>query len=155
MFADLHAESIIPASNRELTLWVLGLMLVATLIILVPQLLKAHLRKMEMQHQEHLKALEMGQPLPVTDDRSRVAGRMALLVPMVVMIAAGTVTCFLAIYNSDSIFPVSLAVWVVGGVVSLASITAGVALVSRLANLEEFAEEEKPDDEFTQSGYPR
>ena len=69
----------------------------------------------------------------MTDDRSRLAGRLAYLVPIVVMITASAVTSFLAIYNSEHIFPVSLSVWVVSGVVSLAAITGGVALVGRLA----------------------
>src|SRR4051812_40398358 len=99
--------------SRELTLLSLILLVLVTLIILVPQLLRAHLRKAEMQHTEHLKALEKGDPLPNVDDRSRLAGRLALLVPMVVMITAGTVTSFLAIYSSEHIFPVSLTVWVV------------------------------------------
>ena len=99
MFADIATNLLdsFPASSRELTIWVLGLMVVLTLIILVPQLLKAHLAKLELVHQEHLKVLELGQKLPNVDDRSKVAGRMALLVPMVVMIAAATVTCFLSI----------------------------------------------------------
>jgi len=43
----------------------------------------------------------------MTDDRSRLAGRLAYLVPMVSMITASAVTSFLAIYNSEHIFPVS------------------------------------------------
>lgn len=148
-------DNFLPSTSRELTIWVLTLMLLVTLIVLVPQLLKAHLRKIELQHIEHLRALDQGQKLEVVDDRSKVAGRMALLVPIVVMIAAGTVTCFLAIYNIESIFAVSLAVWVVGGVVSLASITGGVALVSRLANLDEFAPEEETEEDFSESNFPR
>src|SRR5262249_1821715 len=84
----------------------------------------------------HMKALENGFPLPVEDDRARVAGRMALLVPMVVLIAAATVTCFLAAYRQEQVFTVSLAGWVVAGVVSLAAITGGVALIGRLAQLQ-------------------
>ncbi len=132
-------------ASRDITLSLLVFMVVVTLIVLIPQLLRMNTRRLELLHEEHIKSLELGIPLPIIDDRSKVAGRMTLLVPMVVMITAGTVTCFLAIYNSDQIFPVSLAVWVVGGVVSLASITAGIALVSRLESLDEedkFNEEE-------------
>ncbi len=123
--------------SGELTILVLFTILVTTLIIIVPQLLRAHLRKMEMKHLEHLKALEKGLPVPPPDERSLLAGRTALLVPMVVMIAAATVTCFLVAYKTtEHLFTVSLAVWVVAGVVSLAAITGGVALIGRLAQLQ-------------------
>src|SRR5436853_1588772 len=123
-------------------------MVLATLIVLVPQLLRSHMRKVEMMHQERLQALENGAPVPAEDDRARVAGRMALLVPMVVLIAAGTVTCFLAAYRQQEVFTVSLAVWVVAGVVSLAAITGGVALIGRLAQLQagDKDEEEVPEN---------
>ncbi len=139
------------AHSGELTIVVLILMVLATLMVLVPQLLRAHLRKVEMRHQEHMKALEQGQSLPVDDDRSRMAARMALLVPMVVMIAAGTVTSFIVVKGSDQVFTVSLAIWVVAGVVSLAAITGGLALLGRLANLESEAEEE----EIAEDSFPR
>jgi len=119
------------------------LILVVTLIILVPQLLRAHLRKSEMVHLEHLKAIENGSGAPAEDDRSRVAGRTAMLVPMVVIIAAGTVTCFLVAYRAENLFTVTLAVWVVAGVVSLAAITGGVALIARLAQLQTDEEEDE------------
>ncbi|MCI0685214.1 MAG: hypothetical protein L0Y71_24205 [Gemmataceae bacterium] len=128
------------------------LMVLCTLMVIVPQLLRAHLRKCELSHEEHMKALEQGQPLPVDDDRSRMAARMALLVPMVVMIAAGTVTCFIVVRGSDQVFTVSLAIWVVAGVVSLAAITGGLALLGRLANLESEAEEE---EELKEDSFPR
>jgi hypothetical protein len=118
--------------------------LVVTLIILVPQLLRAHLRKAEMTHLENLKALESGLTPQLGDERARVAGRAAMLVPMVVVIAAGTVTCFLVAYRAESLFTVTLAVWVVAGVVSLAAITGGGALIARLAQLQ--AEEEDEDN---------
>jgi hypothetical protein len=137
------------AHSGELTILALILMVLLTLIVIVPQLLRAHLRKAEMTHLEHLKALERGHKLPVEDDRSRMAARMALLVPMVVMIAAGTVTSFVVMKGTDQIFTVSLAVWVVAGVVSMAAITGGVALLGRLAHLEsEAEEEEQPEDSF-------
>ena len=147
-------ETIIDLHSKEITLVVLIGVILATLMVLVPQLLRAHLRKMEMQHSEHLKALEQGDHLPNIDDRARLAGRLALLVPMVVMITAGTVTGFLAIYNSDQIFPVSLAVWVVAGVVSMAAITGGVALVSRLAHLDDEMLEEQ-EDGYSETPFPR
>lgn len=137
---------LIQAYSKELTLILLTIVLMATLIVLVPQLLKAHLRKVEMLHVENMKSLENGVRLPIPDDRATLAARMALLVPMVVMIAAGTVTCFLAIYSSPQILGVSLSVFVVAGVVSLAAITGGVALVSRLANLEDIDAAEESDE---------
>ncbi len=147
-------ENIIDLHSKEITLIVLIVVVLATLMVLVPQLLRAHLRRLEMQHLEHLKSLENGMELPNVDDRARLAGRLSLLVPMVVMITAGTVTGFLAIYNSEQIFPVSLAVWVVAGVVSLAAITGGVALVSRLAHLDDEMLEE-PEDEYSENPFPR
>ena len=139
------------AHSGEVTILVLVLMVLCTLMVIVPQLLRSHLRKMELSHQEHMKALEQGQQLPVDDDRSRMAARMALLIPMVVMIAAGTVTCFIVMKGSDQVFTVSLAIWVVAGVVSLAAITGGIALLGRLANLESEAEEE----ELQEDSFPR
>ena len=130
--------------TAEITEWLSGdvmilimlAIVVGTLIILVPQLLRAHLKKMEMLHEENMRALENGQEVPPVDERSRTAGRTAMLVPMVVIISAATVTCFLAAYKSENLFNVSLAVWVVAGVVSLAAITGGVALIGRLAQIQ-------------------
>jgi len=68
-----------------------------------------------------------------------------LLVPMVVMISAATVTSFLVVYKSDTLFAASLAIWVVAGTVSLAAVTGGVALMGRLASIE--AGEKDLDDE--------
>lgn len=142
-------ETFLETHSGEVTILVLVLMVLCTLIVIVPQLLRAHMRKMELSHQEHMKALEQGQPLPVDDDRNRMAARLAVLVPMVVMIAAGTVTSFIVMKGSDQVFTVSLAIWVVAGVVSLAAITGGIALLGRLAHLESEAEEEElPEDSF-------
>ena len=71
-----------------------------------------------------------------------VFGTLLVLVPMVVVCAAGTVTCFLVAYRSENLFAVALAVWSVAGVVSLAAITGGVALLGRLAQLHSGEEEE-------------
>ncbi|MBI3408419.1 MAG: hypothetical protein HY040_08685 [Planctomycetes bacterium] len=132
-------EEFIDKHSGELLILLLFIIVVVTLVIVVPQLLRAHLRKMEMIHLEHMRAIENGQDVPVEDDRARVAGRAAMLVPMVVVITAGTVTCFLATSKLETItsnlFAVCLAVWVVSGVVSLAAITGGVALIGRLAQL--------------------
>jgi hypothetical protein len=136
-------EAFLEKHSGELVIVVLCLLLLGTLMVLVPQLLRAHLRKVEMAHLEHMRALENGLNVPIEDDRARVAGRMALLVPMVVLITAGTVTCFLAAYRQEQVFTVSLSVWVVAGVVSLAAITGGVALIGRLAQLHAGEEEEE------------
>jgi hypothetical protein len=132
------------AHSGELLILILCALLMATLVILVPRLLQAQQRSLEMQHAERMRALEQGQPLVPIDERSRVAGRTAMLVPMVVIISAATVTCFLAAYKPDNLFAVTLAVWCVAGVVSLAAITGGVALIGRLAQLTSEEEEERP-----------
>jgi hypothetical protein len=130
---------------NELVILILAAFILGGLLILVPQLLRGHARSQEMQHTEHLKALESGQPLPPYDVRSRAAGRTAALVPMVTVCAAATVTCFLVAYKPEYLFAVSVAVWAVAGIVSLAAITGGVALLGRLAQLD--AGEPDPDDE--------
>jgi hypothetical protein len=133
--------------SGELIILVLFILLVITLIVLVPQLLRAHLRKVEMQHQENMKALEQGLSVATADEASRAAGRTAMLVPMVVMISAGIVTCFLAAYRQEEVFAIALAVWTVAGVVSLAAITGGVALIGRLAQLQKGVEDDELADE--------
>src|SRR5262249_25528357 len=95
-FLERHSDALL--------ILVIATVLVATLIVLVPQLLRAHLRKAEMAHLEHLKALENGHNIDPGDERSRMAARTALLVPMVVMIAAGAVTCFLVVYRETNLF---------------------------------------------------
>jgi hypothetical protein len=115
-----------------------------TLLILVPQLLRAQQRTLEMQHTERMRTLEQGLPIAPPDERSRSTGRVALIVPTVVMCAAATVTCFLVAYGSESLFAVALATWCVAGVVALAAITGGVALMGRLAQLSAGEEEEVP-----------
>jgi hypothetical protein len=113
----------------------------------MPQLLRAHQRSLEMHHSERMKALEEGSPLDPVDDRSVATGRVALLVPMVVTCSAATVTCFLVAYASEHLFAVTLAVWCVAGVVSLAAITGGVALMGRLAQLEAGERDEEIEEE--------
>jgi hypothetical protein len=135
--------------SGEVMLLILFVLVVFTLIVIVPQLLRAHLRKAEMQHLEHMRAIEQGLPLPAPEESSRLAGRTAMLVPMVVMITCGTVTCFLVGYKAESLVAVSLAIWCVGGVVSLAAITGGVALIGRLAQLNTGAEEQIPENPLT------
>jgi hypothetical protein len=96
-----------------------------------------------------MKTLENGLQPAIADERSRAAGRVASLVPTVAIISAATVTCFLVAYSSEHLFAVSLAVWCVAGLVALAAITGGVALMGRLAQLssgKEEEEEELPSD---------
>jgi hypothetical protein len=128
---------------RELTILVLSALVLGTVLLLVPRLLRVRLQWLQMQHDEHMKALEQGIVTTRPDDRSVAAGRTAFLVPMVVVIAAGTVTCFLAAYGHDNLLWVVLVVWSVAGVVSLAAITGGVALMGRLAQLDEGEEDEE------------
>jgi hypothetical protein len=129
--------------SGSLTILILTFLVLLTLLILVPQLLRSHQRTLEMQHLERMRSLEHGVPLPPMDDRSSAAGRIALLVPMVVICSAATVTCFLVTYHTDNLFAVSLGVWCVAGVVSLAAITGGVALMGRLAQLSAGEEDEE------------
>jgi hypothetical protein len=133
--------------SGEVLILILFVLVTVTLIVLVPQLLRAHLNKVEMLHRENMRALEQGLTPPPSDGPSLAAGRMALLVPMVVFISAGTVTCFLSANRSmDELFRVSLAIWTVAGVVSLAAITGGVALIGRLAQLQTGKEDEHVPD---------
>jgi hypothetical protein len=128
--------------SGALTILVLCALVLGTLLILVPQLLRSHQRALEMQHAERMRTLENGEVPAPLEDPSRAAGRLALLVPMVVICAAATVTCFLVAYASEHLFAVVLAVWSVAGVVSLAAVTGGVALTGRLAQLNSNDEDE-------------
>ena len=133
--------------SGELVILTLACLVLLTLLFVLPQLLKANMRKMEMWHEERLKAIEKGLPLIPDDSRVRLAGRTAMLVPMIVMISAATVTSFLVVYKSENLFAVSLAIWVVAGIVSLAALTGGVALIGRLAQIEAGEKEEDEDEE--------
>ena len=137
-FLEVHSGGI--------TVLILFALVLGTLLVLVPQLLRAHQRNLEMQHAERMRALEHGHVMPRPDERSVAAGRTAALVPMVVVCAAGTVTCFLAGFASEHLFAVSLAAWSVAGVVSLAAITGGVALMGRIAQLNAGVPEEEEDE---------
>jgi hypothetical protein len=138
--------------SGEVLILLLTCLMAVTLLSVLPFLLRHNHRKAEMRHQEHMKALEQGLPLPVEDDRARSAGRTALYVPIMVMISAGAVTCYLvSAHVVENLFAVALAVWVVAGVVSLVAITGGVALIGRLAQIsarqEDEEEEESPEEE--------
>ena len=136
-------EEFLKQHSGELTILILSALLLSTLLLIVPHLLRSHLKSLEMKHEEHMRALEQGVDLPQNDDRSLFAGRTALLVPIVAVCTAGTVTCFLAAYRVDIVFSVSLAVWSVAGIVSLAAITGCVALLGRLAQLQSGMENEE------------
>jgi hypothetical protein len=143
MIADLDPTSFVEVHSGALTILILCALILGTLLILVPQLLRAHQRTREMSHEERMRALEQGHIIAPEDYRSQAAGRMAVVVPTVVICAAGTVTCFLVAYRSEVIFSVSLAAWCVAGVVALAAVTGGVALMGRLAQLSVGEEEEE------------
>jgi len=136
-------DEILKQHSGELTILVLSSLVLLTLLLLAPQLLRSHLKVVEIQHTERMKALEQGISVRVIDDRSLFAGRTALLVPIVSVCTAGTVTCFLAAYKVDILFSVSLAVWSVAGIVSLAALTGCVALLGRLAQLQAGVEDEE------------
>jgi hypothetical protein len=144
---DLPPKEFLDAHSGELTILVLAAMILGALLVLVPQLLRVSHRALDLQHEERMRALDQGEVLPRTDERSAYAGRTAALVPMVTVCAAGTVTCFLAAYKYENLFSVALAVWSVAGVVSLAAITGGVALMGRIAQLHSGVPEEQEEDE--------
>jgi hypothetical protein len=129
----MPGETFIQQYRGELTIIALGVLIFLCLLILVPQLLRAQQKSLELAHQEQMRALEQGMPLARRDDRAVFAGRTALLVPIFSICTAGTVTCFVVVYRSDISFGVSLAVWLVCGIVSLAAITAGFNLFVRLS----------------------
>jgi len=135
-------EALLEKHSSELVILALAVLILGTLLILVPQLLRSQQRAQEQRHAERMKALEQGLPAPPIDDRARAAGRTASLVPMVVVISAGTVTCFLVAYRSESLFSVAIAIWSVAGVVCLAAITGGVALLGRLTQTDEEKQQE-------------
>lgn len=136
-------ETILEKHSGELMILLLSVLVLGGLLLIVPQLLRSHLQTQEWIHTEHMRALEQGQDLPNPDDRTWAAGRTAFLVPMVVVVAAGVVTCFLAAHRTENLFAVTVAIWSVAGVVSLAAITGGVALMGRLAQLDEGDEDEE------------
>jgi hypothetical protein len=142
MLPAQRPDSFFDVHSGALTILILSAFVVGALLIVVPHLLRARQRTLEMQHQEVMAALEKGQPLPRPDERSIAAGRTASLVPMVVMCAAATVTCFLSAFKPGDVFAVSLAVWTVAGVVSLTAITGGVALMGRLAQVSNGSDED-------------
>jgi hypothetical protein len=144
LWADLVADSrgFVDVHSSELTILVLSAMVLGALLMLVPHLLRARNQTVEYEHAERMKSLEQGIEPPVYDHRSVAAGRTAFLVPMVVFISAGTVTCFLTAYRQEELFRVAVVVWTVACIVSLAAVTGGVALMGRLAQLDEGDEDE-------------
>ena len=140
-------ETFLTTHHGEVLILILTVLVLLALLVLVPQLLRVSMRKAEMLHLEQMKALENGLTPTREDDRSKVAGRTAMLVPMVVIICAGTVTCFLSASNTTSLVAVALTVWVVAGVVGLAAITGGVALIGRLAQIQSSGLDEEEQEE--------
>jgi hypothetical protein len=147
LFAEELTRDFLETYANQLMMLVLCAMVLVAALVLVPQVLRARMRVNEMQHEEQMRALEQGEVVPRGDDRSTYAGRTAALVPMVVVCAAGTVTCFLAGNKSENLFAVTLAVWSVAGVISLAAITGGVALMGRIAQLQSGQPEPQDNEE--------
>jgi hypothetical protein len=139
-------QRLVQDHSGEVLIFALSCVVVLALLIAMPFLLRHNMRKSELTHREHVQALEKGLPLPNDDHRARVAGRTALFVPMVGMLAAAGVTCFLVSTHVENLFAVSLAVWVVAGVVSLTAITGGVALIGRLAQIQARQEDDEDED---------
>jgi len=138
-------ENFLQQYSGSLAILILGTLVFATLLMLVPKLLRTHQHTVELMHAEQMRSLEQGLPISRPDERSVFAGRTALLVPMVSICTAGTVTCFLVAYKSENLLSVTLGVWCVSGVVSLAAISGGIALLVRLAQLHTGGEEEYQD----------
>src|SRR5690242_17387897 len=88
---DFVDPNFIDRNTGAITMLVLSFLVLVTLLILVPQLLRWHQRALEMQHLERMRTLEQGQVPNADDPRSVAAGRIAVLVPMVVICAAATV----------------------------------------------------------------
>ncbi|MFL5338764.1 MAG: hypothetical protein ACJ8F7_01240 [Gemmataceae bacterium] len=128
-------EALLEKHSSEIMVLLLAVILMSTLLLVVPQLLRAHQRIQEERHAERMKSLEVGQEPPPIDERARAAGRTSALVPMVTVCAAATVTCFLVAFRSENTVSVSIAVWTVAGVVSLAAVMGGVALLGRLVQV--------------------
>lgn len=147
---EVFESSLIKEHSGELMVLMTVCLLLLALLIALPQLLRANMRKAEMLHLERMKSIEQGLPPPLDDDRSRLAGRTAMIVPTVVMISAATVTSFLVVNKSESLFAVALSVWVVAGMVSLAAITGGVALIGRLAQIQAGDKDEEDEEENAQ-----
>ena len=137
--------------SSEVAIVILGAMVMATLLVLVPKILRAQQKLQEDRHVERQKLLEKGLPLQFEDSRTRAAGRTASLVPIVSVIVAGTVTCFLVAYRSESLLSVAIVVWSASGVVCLFAITGGIALLGRLA---QFAAGATDEDESPKTGGP-
>ena len=152
---EITLNDFLKEHSGEVLILALLCLILTTLIVVLPQLLRSNMRKNEMWHEQRLKSLEKGMPLARDDELARLAARTAMLVPMVVMISAATVTSFLVVYKSENLFAVALSIWVVAGVVSLAALTGGVALIGRLAQIQageketDEEEQEVPEDSFT------
>ena len=137
--------------SGELLLIAMTSLLLLSLLIAIPQVLRATMRKAELLHLERLKSIEKGIPANIDDERSRQAGRTAMVVPTVVIISAATVTSILVVYKAESLFAIALSIWIVAGVVSLAAITGGVALIGRLAQIQ--AGEKNEEEDTPESSY--
>ena len=148
----LSLESFLEKHSGGILVLILTALVLVALLVLIPQLLRSSQRTQELQHNERMKALEAGQILPQENALRAAAGRTAVLVPSITVCAAATVTCYLVVYKSDHLIALALTVWCVTGVVSLAAITAGVALMSRLAHLDE--PEEEPAEELAERKGP-
>ena len=140
------------AHSTETLVLVLSCVGVLTFLFVLPQVLRYNMRRSELAHEEHLQALQRGLIIPVDDFRARMAGRCALLVPIVSVACATVVTCFLIYHGHESLFAASLAIWVVAGVVALAAITGGVALIGRLAQIQA-RQDDEDEEEPSQNEY--
>ena len=101
----------------------------------MPQLLRFNHHTQEFQHEEHMKALEQGQPLPRARYEIGGSGSNSRAGANGGHVRGRHRDLLSEAYKTDSFFGIALTVWAVAGVVSLAAITGGVALMGRLAQL--------------------
>src|SRR5947208_16866547 len=83
---DVVMEALLEKHSSELMILALVAMVMASLIVIIPKLLRVHQKNQELRNAERLKALEQGLPIPPGDDRARAAGRTAVLVPCIAVI---------------------------------------------------------------------
>src|SRR5205807_2787789 len=74
--------------SNEIMIICLVAMVMTTLIVIIPKLLRWHQRMQELRHAERLKGIELGLSMPPPDDRFKAAGRTAIVVPSVAVIVA-------------------------------------------------------------------
>ena len=73
---DKTMPDLLDTHSKELTLVALMVLVLVTLMIIVPQLLRAHMRRMEMLHDENLKMIAARLTTPATTQTPSETGKM-------------------------------------------------------------------------------